>query len=170
MWMFGYLALLIASQGAIGGLLVGLTAAVLLKRSGLPRRQTVRLVETSRGALRLATGAAAAAALFLGVIWSLGPDRPELGLSGSFWTPQVLLVVLVLGGLSAVLAAVALITWFGTASGEGISIVAALWETVKVPSQLIQSLPYLFVVIVLAGFVGKAIPPRAGGQPYVKER
>lgn len=78
--------------------------------------------------------------------------------------------VLVLGGLSAVLTAVALMTWFGTASGEGISIVAALWETVKVPSQLIQSLPYLFVVIVLAGFVGKAIPPRAGGQPYVKER
>ncbi len=78
--------------------------------------------------------------------------------------------VLVLGGLSAVLAAVALITWFGTASGEGIGILAALWETVKVPSQLIQSLPYLFVVIVLAGFVGKAIPPRAGGQPYVKER
>jgi len=78
--------------------------------------------------------------------------------------------VLVLGGLSAVLAAVAFVTWFGTASGEGISIVSALWETVKVPSQLIQSLPYLFVVIVLAGFVGKAIPPRAGGQPYVKER
>ena len=78
--------------------------------------------------------------------------------------------VLVLGGLSAVLAAIALVTWFGTASGEGLSIVSALWETVKVPSQLIQSLPYLFVVIVLAGFVGKAIPPRAGGQPYVKER
>jgi simple sugar transport system permease protein len=78
--------------------------------------------------------------------------------------------VLVLGGLSAVLAAVALVTWFGTASGEGISVLTALWETVKVPSQLIQSLPYLFVVIVLAGFVGKAIPPRAGGQPYVKER
>jgi ABC-type uncharacterized transport system permease subunit len=26
------------------------------------------------------------------------------------------------------------------------------------------------VVIVLAGLVGKAIPPRAGGEPYVKER
>jgi simple sugar transport system permease protein len=25
-------------------------------------------------------------------------------------------------------------------------------------------------VIILAGFVGKAIPPRAGGEPYVKER
>ena len=25
-------------------------------------------------------------------------------------------------------------------------------------------------VVVLAGFIGKAIPPRAGGEPYVKER
>jgi ABC-type uncharacterized transport system permease subunit len=78
--------------------------------------------------------------------------------------------VIVLGGLSLVLAGVALTAWFGTASADGIGVFAALWETVKVPSQLIQSLPYLFVVIVLAGFVGKAIPPRAGGQPYVKER
>ena len=78
--------------------------------------------------------------------------------------------VLVLGGLSAVLTAVALAVWFGTASGSDIGPMSALWETVKVPSQLIQSLPYLFVVVVLAGFVGKAIPPRAGGQPYVKER
>ena len=77
--------------------------------------------------------------------------------------------VLVLGGLSALLTVVALVTWSGS-TGEGIGAIAALWETVKVPSQLIQSLPYLFVVIVLAGFVGKAIPPRAGGEPYVKER
>ncbi len=77
--------------------------------------------------------------------------------------------VLVLGGLSAVLTAVALVTWTGS-TGDEVGLVAALWETVKVPSQLIQSLPYLFVVIVLAGFVGKAIPPRAGGEPYVKER
>jgi ABC-type uncharacterized transport system permease subunit len=77
--------------------------------------------------------------------------------------------IIVLGGLSFVLAASALLTWQGEI-GEGIGAFAALFETVKVPSQLIQSLPYLFVVIVLAGFVGKAIPPRAGGQPYVKER
>jgi len=25
-------------------------------------------------------------------------------------------------------------------------------------------------VVVLAGFVGKAIPPRSGGVPYVKEK
>ena len=76
--------------------------------------------------------------------------------------------VIVLGGLSAVLTAIALATWMGSAGEVGMA--SALFETVKVPSQLIQSLPYLFVVIVLAGFVGKAIPPRAGGEPYVKER
>ena len=38
-----------------------------------------------------------------------------------------------------------------------------------VPVQFMQALPYILVVIVLAGLVGKAIPPRAGGEPYVKE-
>ncbi|SIT56298.1 Sugar ABC transporter permease [Mesorhizobium prunaredense] len=40
----------------------------------------------------------------------------------------------------------------------------------KVPVQLMQALPYILTVILLAGFIGKAIPPRAGGVPYVKER
>ncbi|HEY5819205.1 MAG TPA: ABC transporter permease [Mesorhizobium sp.] len=39
-----------------------------------------------------------------------------------------------------------------------------------VPVQVIQALPYILTVILLAGFIGKAIPPRAGGVPYVKER
>jgi len=39
-----------------------------------------------------------------------------------------------------------------------------------VPVQFMQALPYILTVILLAGFIGKAIPPRAGGQPYVKER
>ena len=37
-------------------------------------------------------------------------------------------------------------------------------------AQLLDALPYILVVIILAGFGGKAIPPRAGGEPYVKER
>jgi general nucleoside transport system permease protein len=41
---------------------------------------------------------------------------------------------------------------------------------VKVPVPFLDALPYVLTVIVLAGFIGKAIPPRAGGQPYVKER
>ncbi|MBW8909690.1 MAG: ABC transporter permease [Mesorhizobium sp.] len=40
----------------------------------------------------------------------------------------------------------------------------------KVSVQLMQALPYVLTVILLAGFIGKAIPPRAGGVPYVKER
>ncbi|MEP6564012.1 MAG: ABC transporter permease [Mesorhizobium sp.] len=40
----------------------------------------------------------------------------------------------------------------------------------KVPVQFMQALPYVLTVILLAGFIGKAIPPRAGGVPYVKER
>ncbi|MFN3527114.1 MAG: ABC transporter permease, partial [Paracoccus sp. (in: a-proteobacteria)] len=38
------------------------------------------------------------------------------------------------------------------------------------PSALMNLLPYLLTVIILAGAVGRAIPPRAGGEPYVKER
>lgn len=40
----------------------------------------------------------------------------------------------------------------------------------KVPVQFMQALPYVLTVVLLAGFIGKAIPPRAGGVPYVKER
>ena len=41
---------------------------------------------------------------------------------------------------------------------------------IKVQSALLGALPYVMTVIILAGFVGKAVPPRAGGEPYVKER
>jgi ABC-type uncharacterized transport system permease subunit len=40
----------------------------------------------------------------------------------------------------------------------------------KVQGQLLAALPYIMPVIILAGFGGRAIPPRAGGEPYVKER
>ncbi|SMC45004.1 nucleoside ABC transporter membrane protein [Fulvimarina manganoxydans] len=39
-----------------------------------------------------------------------------------------------------------------------------------IPGQAIQALPYVLTVILLAGFVGRATPPKAGGVPYVKER
>jgi general nucleoside transport system permease protein len=39
-----------------------------------------------------------------------------------------------------------------------------------VPVQFMQALPYILTVVLLAGFIGRADPPRAGGVPYVKER
>jgi general nucleoside transport system permease protein len=40
----------------------------------------------------------------------------------------------------------------------------------EVPVQLIQALPYLLTVILLAGFIGKATAPKALGSPYIKTR
>ncbi|WP_081531587.1 ABC transporter permease [Rhodovulum sp. P5] len=40
---------------------------------------------------------------------------------------------------------------------------------VTVPVQVMDALPYILTVVILAGFVGRAVPPRAGGEPYVKE-
>ncbi|WP_316858811.1 ABC transporter permease [uncultured Cohaesibacter sp.] len=40
----------------------------------------------------------------------------------------------------------------------------------QVPVQAMQALPYILTVILLAGFIGKSIPPKASGTPYVKER
>jgi simple sugar transport system permease protein len=39
-----------------------------------------------------------------------------------------------------------------------------------IPVQLIQGIPYVLTVILLAGFVGKAHAPSSIGQPYIKER
>ncbi|MEN3333779.1 MAG: ral nucleoside transport system permease protein [Blastocatellia bacterium] len=40
---------------------------------------------------------------------------------------------------------------------------------VNIPVQFIQIIPYVLTLVVLAGFIGRAIPPRAIGTPYVKE-
>ncbi len=39
-----------------------------------------------------------------------------------------------------------------------------------VPTEAIQALPYLATVLLLAGFVGRAVAPKAIGVPYIKER
>lgn len=40
----------------------------------------------------------------------------------------------------------------------------------QVPTQAIQALPYILTVLLLAGFVGRAVAPAAIGKPYAKER
>src|SRR5580704_4908409 len=41
---------------------------------------------------------------------------------------------------------------------------------VQIPVQVIQIIPYVLTLVVLAGFIGRATPPRAIGVPYVKEK
>jgi simple sugar transport system permease protein len=60
---------------------------------------------------------------------------------------------------------------FGLLSASAIRLQGVVLPGVgPVPVQFIQALPYILTVILLAGFIGKAVPPRAGGVPYVKER
>ena len=40
----------------------------------------------------------------------------------------------------------------------------------EVPVQIFQALPYILTCVLLAGFIGVAHAPKAGGVPYVKER
>jgi len=40
----------------------------------------------------------------------------------------------------------------------------------EVPVQAIQALPYVLTVVLLAGFIGKSVAPKALGVPYSKER
>jgi len=40
----------------------------------------------------------------------------------------------------------------------------------EIPTQFVQAIPYVVTVILLAGFVGRAVAPKAIGVPYVKDR
>jgi len=40
---------------------------------------------------------------------------------------------------------------------------------VRIPVEFIQIIPYVLTLVVLAGFIGRAVPPRAIGVPYSKE-
>ena len=74
------------------------------------------------------------------------------------------------GGIAPLRAAGACLL-FGFLDAVSIRLQGAILPGIgEVPVQLVQALPYLLTVILLAGFIGKAIPPRAGGVPYVKER
>ncbi len=59
---------------------------------------------------------------------------------------------------------------FGFLEAVGIRYQSITLGAFTLPVQFMQALPYILTVVILAGFVGRAVPPRAGGRPYVKER
>lgn len=41
-------------------------------------------------------------------------------------------------------------------------------QDVGIPTQFMNMLPYILTIVALVGFVGKAVGPKASGQPYIK--
>ncbi len=76
------------------------------------------------------------------------------------WTP-------VGGFLAALLFSAATVTGqavtFAPPAGELGDLVGAI------PRQVYDVLPYIITIVVLAGFVGRSVPPAADGQPYERE-
>lgn len=59
---------------------------------------------------------------------------------------------------------------FGFLDALQIRLQGAQLGGVEIPVQAIQALPYVLTVVLLAGFIGKAVGPKAGGVAYTKER
>lgn len=59
---------------------------------------------------------------------------------------------------------------FGFLDALAIRLQGATIGDFPIPVQAIEALPYVLTVFLLAGFIGKAIAPKAVGVPYTKER
>jgi general nucleoside transport system permease protein len=59
---------------------------------------------------------------------------------------------------------------FGYLSAMGTRLQGVKFGGVEIPVQFINMLPYVMTVVLLAGFIGKSIPPKASGIPYTKDR
>ncbi|CAM3514070.1 ABC transporter permease [Vibrio aerogenes] len=59
---------------------------------------------------------------------------------------------------------------FGFLDALAIRLQGASIGGIVIPVQAIEALPYVLTVFLLAGFIGKAIAPKAIGVPYTKER
>lgn len=64
----------------------------------------------------------------------------------------------------------ALLFGFSAALGSRIQLLGVEVSGFPVPSQFLQALPYVVTVVVLAGAIGRAIPPAADGVPYEPSR
>lgn len=58
--------------------------------------------------------------------------------------------------------------FFGAAQALEFFITDPVLFGVKIPTQIIQMAPYILTLVVLAGFIGKSVPPKDLGKPYLK--
>jgi ABC-type uncharacterized transport system permease subunit len=112
-----------------------------------------------------------AGVLISGVLASLGGAYLSVGQNSLFTRNMtagrgfIALAALIFGKWHPVGAFLACLL-FGLAD----AIAIRMQGVVPIPVQFIQIIPYLLTLVVLAGFIGRATPPRAIGVPYVKEK
>ncbi len=59
---------------------------------------------------------------------------------------------------------------FGYLQAVGLRMQGQKIGDVEIPVQFFNMMPYVLTVVLLAGFIGKSIPPKASGIPYTKDR
>jgi ABC-type uncharacterized transport system permease subunit len=111
------------------------------------------------------TGVLVAGALAgLGGVW-LGFDQHQFVDQMSGLRGYIALAAVIFGNWSPWRATLACLL-FGFA--EALQITLQGMDT-QIPTQLVQTLPYVLTMVALAGGIGRATPPAALGKPYVKE-
>ncbi len=113
------------------------------------------------------------ALLFAGLISGLAGSYLSLSTAGSFQMEMtagkgfIALAAMIFGAWHPVGAfAAALVFGFADTTQSLLSILGSSGQTVQVPPQLLNSIPYIVTIIVVAGVVGRVRGPAAAGQPY----
>lgn len=115
-----------------------------------------------------------AAVLTSGALAALGGAYLSLSVAHSFTDGMTAgrgfigMAAVIFGKWSPVGALVAALL-FGYGNALSTSLQGATIGDVRVPVQLLGTLPYLLTILAVAGFVGRSRPPAADGLPYEKE-
>jgi general nucleoside transport system permease protein len=152
-------------------ILVAVTAYVIYRtRFGLRLRAVGENPEAAMAAGVSVTRMRYAGVLISGALAALGGAYLSIGQSSLFTRNMtagrgfIALAALIFGKWDPVGALLACL-FFGFAEAVAIR----MQGTVDIPNQFIQMIPYVLTMVVLAGWIGRAAPPKALGIPYVKE-
>jgi simple sugar transport system permease protein len=113
------------------------------------------------------------ALLLAGLISGLAGSYLSLSTAGSFQMEMtagkgfIALAAVIFGAWHPIGAfGAALVFGFADTTQSLLSILGSSGQTVQVPPQLLNSIPYIVTIIVVAGVVGRVRGPAAAGQPY----
>ena len=152
-------------------ILVAVSTYVIYRtRFGLRLRAVGENPEAAMAAGVSVTKMRYAGVLISGALAALGGAYLSIGQSSLFTRNMtagrgfIALAALIFGKWDPVGALLACL-FFGFAEAVAIR----MQGTVDIPNQFIQMIPYVLTMVVLAGWIGRATPPKALGTPYVKE-